>query len=63
MALPCQNTCPHYCEGCHKTCAQWAQYRVTVAEQSRQIKAYLRASREETRAIIAQCYYPQPYRR
>lgn len=63
MALPCKQTCPRYCEGCHKTCAEWKQYRQILTERNRRIKKYLDESREQCRVIVSQCAYPTAHRR
>ena len=34
--LPCQNTCPNYQHGCHKSCAAWKEL-----QERQQKKAYL----------------------
>ena len=40
--LPCQSSCPAYCPGCHKTCAQWKQFQQAQRETREAKKQYLR---------------------
>lgn len=44
--LPCQNTCSHYCEGCHKNCAQWKAYQAQQKRQREEKQAYLKHYQE-----------------
>lgn len=39
--LPCQNTCPNYQQGCHKSCAAWKELQERQRLQRQQKKAYL----------------------
>ncbi len=40
--LPCQTDCPHYCQGCHKTCASWRVLQQRQHEDQQRKKEYLR---------------------
>ena len=40
--LPCQTSCPRYCAGCHKTCAQWRAFQEDQRLQREAKKAYLK---------------------
>ena len=44
--LPCQTDCPHYCQGCHKTCASWRVLQQRQHEDQQRKKEYLRRANE-----------------
>ncbi len=52
--LPCQNTCPHYTEGCHKTCADWKRYQALMQKDRQKRAAYLKMQEENCRVMIRQ---------
>ena len=49
--LPCQKTCPHYCEGCHKTCTAWRTLQQRQQEDRQRKKEYLRRANEAGRRL------------
>jgi hypothetical protein len=53
--LPCQNTCPHYISGCHKTCSKWKQFLGEQQELYHKKKDYLKMHNEICSAVIRQC--------
>ena len=50
--LPCQTNCPHYCQGCHKTCAQWRVLQQRQHEEQQRKKEYLRRANEACRQML-----------
>lgn len=50
--LPCQTNCPHYCQGCHKTCAQWRILQQRQHEEQQRKKEYLRRANEACRQML-----------
>ena len=36
--IPCRSSCPHYAEGCHRTCAYWTSYQRELQDQQRHIQ-------------------------
>ena len=40
--LPCQNTCPNYQHGCHKSCAAWKELQERQRLQRQAKKKYLK---------------------
>ena len=39
--IPCGQTCSSYCEGCHKTCARWAEFQQQKSRERQAKKDYL----------------------
>lgn len=39
--LPCQSSCPSFCQGCHKTCARWKEFQLQQRAQRQEKKRYL----------------------
>ena len=39
--IPCQSSCDHYCEGCHKTCAKWRLLQARNRMERQKKKDYL----------------------
>ena len=39
--LPCQQNCPHYREGCHKSCSAWSAFQAQQKAQRQRKKDYL----------------------
>ena len=39
--LPCQDTCPSYREGCHKSCPHWKEFQARQRLERRAKKEYL----------------------
>ena len=39
--IPCQKSCSAYCEGCHKSCAEWRQFQTRLREERQAKKDYL----------------------
>ena len=52
--LPCKNTCPHYTEGCHKTCADWKRYPEAMRADRQKRAAYLKLQEENCRIMARQ---------
>ena len=50
--LPCQTNCPHYCQGCHKTCASWRVLQQRQREDRQRQKDYLRRANETCRQML-----------
>lgn len=50
--LPCQTNCPHYCQGCHKTCASWRVLQQRQREDQQRKKDYLRRANETCRQML-----------
>ena len=44
--IPCRSSCPHYAEGCHKTCAYWKSYQRELQDQQRKKMQWLKAQNE-----------------
>ena len=59
--LPCQNHCPRYTEGCHKTCDSWNQYRAASAEDRRRRRAYLDYYSRLCSAVERRCWRVDPH--
>ena len=59
--IPCRVSCPHFCEGCHKTCATCKRFQEQQVLVRRRKKAYLDYHKEVCNTIIRQCYRLQPY--
>lgn len=53
--IPCRATCPHYTEGCHKTCAKWKAYQENFQAQHRQKMLWLKAQNEASTTVLRQC--------
>ncbi len=53
--LPCQTSCPRYCAGCHKTCAQWRAFQEDQRLQREAKKRYLRYHTERCLEVTRQC--------
>lgn len=53
--LPCQTTCPHYREGCHKACDKWAEFLRSQQELLHKKKDYLKFHNEACTAVIRSC--------
>ncbi|MDO5777921.1 MAG: hypothetical protein Q4Q08_06465 [Eubacteriales bacterium] len=53
--LPCRKNCPHYCEGCHKTCAVWRMVQACQREENARKKEYLRRANENCRQCLQSC--------
>lgn len=50
--IPCAAKCPHYCEGCHKTCAAWREYtRRNKAEQRAKLD-WLREKNRQNAEVV-----------
>ena len=39
--LPCQSSCPSFCQGCHKTCGRWKEFQLQQRAQRQAKKDYL----------------------
>lgn len=52
--LPCQSACPHYQEGCHKTCGQWSRFLEEQRACRLAKKRYLPEHRERVSTILRQ---------
>ena len=50
--LPCQTNCPHYCQGCHKSCAAWRELQRHQHEEQQRKKEYLRSANEACRQML-----------
>ncbi len=50
--LPCALNCPHYCEGCHKSCPQWNSYVQRTQEAHHAKLDWLRRQNQESREAI-----------
>lgn len=53
--LPCQSSCPRYCEGCHKTCDSWKQFVRNNQAENEKKKRYLAYHSERCGTVIRQC--------
>ncbi len=60
--IPCRNTCPRYQEGCHKTCAQWAEIRSAFQKEQREKKLWLKSHNEISSTILRQYRLMNPLR-
>ncbi len=58
--LPCQNSCPHYREGCHKTCSHWKTFVQRNGIEREKKKKYLAFYGERCSTVIRQCYRIMP---
>lgn len=45
--LPCQNSCPDYCAGCHRTCGRWQDFQARQKTEREAKKQYLRYYNEQ----------------
>ena len=52
--IPCQHTCSSYCEGCHKSCAQWANFQQQKSRERQAKKDYLKYYNELCGAVARQ---------
>ena len=52
--IPCQQTCSSYCEGCHKSCAQWADFQRQKSRERQAKKDYLKYYNELCGAVARQ---------
>ena len=59
--IPCQKSCSAYCEGCHKSCAEWRQFQTRLREERQAKKDYLNYYNELWGAIPAQCRAMEAY--
>lgn len=53
--LPCRNSCPDYCEGCHKSCARWKTLQQEARARQQAKKAYLNYYWQLCGLIVRQC--------
>ena len=60
--IHCKSTCPHYADGCHKSCARWRVRQKCLSVQYRRKMDYLRAHDETCRLVIRQCRTQGPAR-
>lgn len=60
--LPCQNSCSHFCDGCHKTCEDWRQFLSAQKDLLARKKDFLRVHNETCSVIIRQCRGIAPFR-
>ncbi len=54
--IPCKDSCDHYCEGCHKSCKQWASLQEKQRLERAKKKAYLQKYAELDRMTRHQNY-------
>ena len=59
--IPCKNGCPHYCEGCHKTCARWKTIQAQNELDRRRRKAYMDYYTQLCTTIVRQCRATLPH--
>lgn len=52
--IPCQKSCSAYCEGCHKSCAEWRQFQTRLREERQAKKDYLNYYNELCGAVTRQ---------
>lgn len=52
--IPCQQTCSSYCEGCHKSCARWADFQQQKSRERQAKKDYLKYYNELCGAVARQ---------
>lgn len=52
--LPCQQQCPQYQRGCHKTCARWKTFQAEQQARRQAQKAYLKFYGELCSAVTHQ---------
>ena len=54
VMIPCQQTCSDYCEGCHKSCARWAEFQRQKCRERQAKKDYLKYYNELCGAVSRQ---------
>ena len=52
--LPCQNSCPRYTPGCHKTCAAWRQFQRQQQAANRAKRQYLQYHNQVCATVVRQ---------
>lgn len=52
--IPCRSSCPHYAEGCHKTCTYWKNYQRELQDQQRKKMQWLKAQNEVCTTVLRQ---------
>ena len=52
--IPCQSTCDHYCEGCHKHCAKWKLLQAKNRVENQKKKDYLQYYNQVSGVMLRQ---------
>ncbi|CCX37557.1 uncharacterized protein BN452_01488 [Clostridium sp. CAG:1013] len=58
--IPCQSTCGHYCEGCHKQCAKWKLLQAKNRAENQKKKDYLQYYNQVSGVMLRQFLSMQP---
>lgn len=59
--IPCQSSCDHYCEGCHKTCAKWRLLQARNRMERQKKKDYLQYYNQLNSVVLRQYLSMQPH--
>ena len=59
--IPCQEKCPRYFEGCHKSCARWKVLQAQQRSVNRKKNNYLEYHNAVCSTVIRQCRSIQPH--
>ncbi len=61
--LPCQNDCPVFTDGCHKSCPKWAARRLLQTEENRKKRDFLRIHNALSAELLRQYRELSPLRK